>query len=206
MENQKGKLFIISGPSGSGKGALCKVVLEKGVAELSISATTRAPRPGEVDGVNYFFLTREEFLERIEKESFLEHARYNGNYYGTPKEYVVSALEKGKNIILEIDVQGALRVKEMMPEAVLIMISAPDYKTLTARLAGRGDTSEDDMNNRLDTARWELEQLYAYDYIVVNPTGELEKAAETVCQIINGVEHEECKTENHRDFSEKFYS
>lgn len=205
MENKKGRLFVISGPSGSGKGELCKKVLERGIANVSISATTRSPRNNEVDGVNYFFITKDEFQNRIEKGEFLEYAHYNGNFYGTPKDYVLKCLEKGINIILEIDVQGALRVKGMIPEAVLIMISAPDYRTLVARLAGRGDTSKKDMEERLETSRREFASLERYNYLVINETGKLAKAVDTVCEIISGVEHQECKTENHRDFAEKFY-
>lgn len=205
MDNKKGKLFVISGPSGSGKGELCKKVLETKLAEVSISATTRAPRNNEVDGVNYFYITKEEFEKRIGNGEFLEYAQYNGNFYGTPKDYVVKCLEKGINIILEIDVQGGLRVKNMIPEAVLIMISAPDYNTLVARLAGRGDTSEDDMAERLERSHWEYSQLPLYNYLVINETGKLEKAVATVCEIISGEAHEECKTQNHRDFAEIFY-
>ncbi|MBE6543055.1 MAG: guanylate kinase [Ruminococcaceae bacterium] len=205
MDNKKGKLFVISGPSGSGKGELCKKVLETKLAEVSISATTRAPRNNEVDGVNYFYITKEEFEKRIGNGEFLEYAQYNGNFYGTPKDYVVKCLEKGINIILEIDVQGGLRVKNMIPEAVLIMVSAPDYNTLVARLAGRGDTSEDDMAERLERSHWEYSQLPLYNYLVINETGKLEKAVATVCEIISGEAHEECKTQNHRDFAESFY-
>ncbi len=206
MENKKGTLVVISGPSGSGKGTICKEIIEKKAAGVSISATTRAPRTGEADGVNYFFLTRDEFEKRISEDKFLEYATYNGNYYGTPKEYVEKCLEKGENIILEIDVQGALRVKKLINEAVLIMTAPPDYKTLESRLAGRGDTAPEDMKNRLAAAKWELEQLPFYDYIVVNRTGELEAAVNTVCDIINGVERKAEKTSENRDFLERFYS
>lgn len=205
MAENKGKLFVISGPSGSGKGELCKRVLKTGCARVSISATTRSARPGEVDGVNYFFITKEEFERRIKVNDFLEFAQYNGNYYGTPKDYVISCLERGINIILEIDVQGALNIKKIMPDAVLLMISAPDYSTLVSRLRGRGDTSEDDMKERLETSRVELAQLPKYDFLVINKTNELDRAVETVCQIIGGKEMEENKTKHFESFANDFY-
>lgn len=133
---KRGLLFIISGPAGSGKGTIVKRVRELAEFDFSVSATTRAPRPGEIDGVHYFFTDKEEFRRKIAAGEMLEHAEYVGNYYGTPKKPVDDALSAGKNIILDIDVQGALQVKTKMPEAVMIFVLPPDFETLMRRIRG----------------------------------------------------------------------
>ncbi|MBQ8168724.1 guanylate kinase [bacterium] len=163
------KLYVISGSSGVGKGTVLKGFLEKNPQfTLSISCTTRKPRPGEVDGVNYFFLTREEFTDCIEQDKFLEWAEFAGNFYGTKKKYINQCLEEGKNIILEIDTKGALQVKKRMPEAVLIFICPPSFEDLEKRLRGRHTEDEATIQKRLSEAKIELERAEAFDYKIVN--------------------------------------
>ena len=166
-----GKLIVISGPSGVGKGTVIKELMERcDSLRYSVSATTREMRPGEVDGVNYYFISRERFEELIAADALLEHAVYVGNYYGTPETKVNEQLAQGNDVLLEIEVQGALQVKKRRPDAVLIFITAPSFDELAKRLRGRGDTAEDKVLARLETARWECSLAKDYDYIVVNDT------------------------------------
>lgn len=176
-KNQIGKLFVISGPSGAGKGTICKRIIEEVTdpkVEVSISMATRNPRPGEVDGKDYFFTTVEDFKANIEMGGFLEYAQVYGNYYGTPKEKVLEKINQGIDVILEIDIQGALNVKKVMPEAVLIFVLPPSMSVLRKRLTGRGTDSLDTINLRLGETLKELTYIEKYDYVVVN--GELEEA------------------------------
>ncbi len=181
MREGRGKLFVISGPSGAGKGTIVKrVVADRGAERtaLSISATTRAPRTGEVDGESYFFLTREDFLRRVDEGGFLEHAEVYGNFYGTPRSYVEDRLDQGMDVILEIDIQGAMNVKRSCPDGVFIFIVPPSMEVLRSRLTGRGTDAQDVVELRLSKAREELTHVKDYDYCVVN--GDLEEAvAET---------------------------
>ncbi|MCI5720990.1 MAG: guanylate kinase [Firmicutes bacterium] len=165
---KKGKLFIISGPSGTGKGTICKALLERNDIEISISMTTRAPREGEIHGVSYYFATREEFEKTIAEGGFLEYADVFGNYYGTPKAMVVEKLEQGRDVVLEIDVQGAINAKKVYPESVLIFILPPSLEELRARIVGRGTETEDVINLRLSKALEEMSYIDKYDYYVVN--------------------------------------
>lgn len=179
------KLFVISGSSGVGKGTVLKGFLEKNPNfMLSISCTTRAPRKGEVDGVNYFFLTKEEFQNCIDDDKFLEWAEFAGNRYGTKKKYIQQCLEEGKDIILEIDTQGALQVKKQMPEAVLIFICPPSIEALENRLRGRHTEDEATIQKRLQEVKTELERAEKFDYKVVND--DLEKAIAELEKIIIG--------------------
>ena len=181
---QKGILIVISGFSGAGKGTLVKELLrrhEKDYA-LSISMTTRAPRPGERDGVEYFFTDREHFEETIKQDGLIEYASYCGNYYGTPKAYVEEQLSKGRNVILEIEIQGALKIKEKFPESLLIFVTPPNAGELKRRLEGRGTESEEVIASRLARAAEESEGVEFYDYLVVND--KLEESAEEVHHLV----------------------
>ena len=165
----KGSLFVITGPSGAGKGTVLKEVI-KSLDRLyfSVSATTRNPREGEVDGVHYHFLTKERFEELISADRFLEYAQYAENYYGTPLDPVLDQLEQGNDVILEIELQGALQVKKRMPQAVLVFIAPPSFEELEDRLRGRGTESEEVILRRLAIARQECANMDQFRYIVVN--------------------------------------
>lgn len=178
-----GKLFVISGPSGAGKGTICKKLLESVDISLSTSMTTRSPRPGEVNGKDYYFVTVEEFEEKIKNDGMLEYARVFDNIYGTPKDMVIKQLEKGRDIILEIDVQGGLQVKQKMPEqAVLVFVLPPDLPTLRQRIINRGTETEDVIDKRFNEALNEIKLIGEYDYYVVND--ELDDAAYDLQAII----------------------
>lgn len=178
VEKYPGKLFILSGPSGAGKGTICKGVLAGTDIHLSISMTTRKPREGEIHGVHYYFVSEEEFLARIEDDGFLEHAQVYGNRYGTPKDPVVEKLKQGIDVILEIDIQGALKVKENYPEGVFIFILPPSMSELRKRLTGRGTETPEAIELRLGETLKELSFIEKYDYCVVN--GELDEAVARV--------------------------
>lgn len=179
----KTKLLVISGSSGVGKGTVIKSLLEKCPdLNLSVSCTTRGMRSGEVHGVNYFYLTREEFQAGIDNEEFLEWAEFSGNFYGTRKSYIDNCLKNHKNILLEIDTQGALQIKRKMPEAILIFIAPPSLDELEARLRGRHTETEDAIQKRLNFVKLELENSKQYDYIVVND--KVENAVSKIISII----------------------
>ena len=166
---QKGVLIVLSGFSGAGKGTLVKALLKKyGEYALSVSMTTRAPREGERDGIEYFFTTRERFEETIVQNGLIEYALYCGNYYGTPKAYVEEQLAAGRNVILEIEIQGALKIKEKFPDSLLIFVTPPSAEELKRRLEGRGTETPEVIARRLARASEESEGIEAYDYIVVN--------------------------------------
>lgn len=164
----RGKLFVVSGPSGVGKGTLVGKLKDRDDVWVSVSATTRAPREGEQEGREYFFMSREEFLSKADEGGFIEWAEYSGNCYGTPADKVEEQLEAGRNVILEIEVQGALQVKEKLPEAKLVFIEPPSMEVLEKRLRGRGTESEDAIARRLDVARVEMGEKMKYDYTLVN--------------------------------------
>lgn len=166
--SRPGRLFVISGPSGVGKGTLVSLLKDDPGIWVSVSATTRPPRPGEADGVDYFFMSRSDFLEKAAADGFIEWAEYSGNCYGTPKDKVREHLDAGANVILEIEVQGALQVKEKFPDAQLIFVMPPSLEALEERLRGRGTESEEVIQRRLDTAKVELEEKMKYDYQLVN--------------------------------------
>ena len=169
--NDKGILYVVSGPSGAGKGTVCTAFIKAHPeCGLSISATTRNPRPGEEDGVNYYFLTEEEFRSRISSDGFLEHAVFCGNYYGTPKAPVMDMLEKGQDVILEIEVQGALQVRTHFPEAVFVFVIPPSMEELEERLRTRGTETDDVIKQRLARAKEEFRLVEKYNYILLNDT------------------------------------
>ncbi len=166
----KGLLIVISGPSGAGKGTICKEFIKRNDCYISVSATTRSPREGEIDGVNYFFITREEFQKRLAEDDFLEHAEVYGNLYGTPRSKVLEILESGKDVILEIDIQGALKVKEKVKDGVFIFILPPSLEELKQRIIKRGSESPESLMTRFSCASKEIGFASKYDYAVVNDT------------------------------------
>lgn len=178
----KGRLFVISGASGVGKSTVLKRVLDsKENITFSVSATTRAPREGEQDGVNYYFVSHETFRQMIENDEFVEYDDHMKNYYGTPRRQLDEKLDKG-DVILDIEPVGAFNVRAQCPEAVLIFIAPPSYEELERRLRSRGDTPEDQIKVRLERARWEMEQSKKYDYIVIN--NQVEACADEILRII----------------------
>ena len=179
----KGMTFIIAGPSGVGKGSVIKKVFaQRDQLYFSVSATTRAPRPGEVDGVDYHFISREQFMDWIEQGAFLEHAEFVGNCYGTPKQYVDEAMERGEDVILDIEVQGAEQIHQLRPEAVRNFLVPPSWEELEHRLTGRGTESVEKVQKRLQRSREEFLLAQDYDYLVVND--DLDRAAAEVLAII----------------------
>ena len=165
----RGMLIVLSGPSGSGKGTIIKSLLNsRRDTVLSISVTTRQPRPGEIDGIHYFFRTREEFLEMISSGDLLEYAEYNGNFYGTPEESIKKWLAEGKNVLLEIEVQGAEQVMDHRSDLVSIFITIPSMEELERRLRDRGTENEDTIRGRMEVAKRELTRAFRYDYVVLN--------------------------------------
>lgn len=180
----KGLLIVLSGPSGVGKGTLCKALRSQTTSiQYSVSATTRAPREGEIDGVHYFFKTRDQFESMIANNELLEWAEYVGNYYGTPAQYVRDNLDAGKDVILEIEVQGAQKVRELFPEGIFIFLLPPSLEELRNRIVGRGTESEETINQRMQAASDELALLSNYDYAVVND--DLESARARVEAILS---------------------
>ena len=177
-----GKLIVISGASGVGKGTVLKLVMDKRKdLSFSVSATTREPRPGEIDGVHYYFVTRERFEEMIRRGEFLEYDEHAKNYYGTPRGQALEKMENG-HVLLDIEPKGAAQVRKAMPEATLIFIMPPTMEELERRLRGRGDTPEDQIRIRMERAVWEMEQKEWYDHVVVNDAAE--RCAEEILKII----------------------
>lgn len=195
-----GRLLVLSGPSGAGKGTICKALLEKDKnIKLSVSMTTRKPRPQETEGVNYYFVNRDEFEGKIADGGFLEYAQVFENYYGTPRDAVIEDLNAGRDVILEIDTQGAIQIKEAYPEAVFIFILPPSMEELKRRITNRGTEDARSMRLRLSEALREIEYVDKYDYAVVNDY--LEEAVENVMSIIRA-EHLKV-TEDIRDIIDR---
>ncbi len=190
----RGLMIVVSGPAGSGKGTVNAELLKTGEFVYSVSATTRAPRPGEVDGINYYFITKEEFLDRLKNDGMLEYTEYCGNYYGTPRKEAENVLDSGKNLLLEIEVDGAMQVKQKFPEAILIMLLPPTYAVQEQRLRGRGTETEEKIRERLAQARNEVPLLPRYDYIVYNQDDGALACAQDILSIIHA---ERCATRRH---------
>ncbi|MCM3739102.1 guanylate kinase [Oceanobacillus luteolus] len=183
MKDESGILFVLSGPSGVGKGTVRQRLFEEQTElQYSISMTTRAMRPGEREGVDYFYRSNEEFEQMIANNELLEYAKYVNNYYGTPRAFVEETLAKGKDVFLEIEVQGALQVKNNFPQGVFIFLFPPSLEELKNRIVGRGTETEELVINRLKEARKEIEMMHAYDYVVVND--DVDKAVQRVKSII----------------------
>ena len=191
----KGKVILISGPSGVGKGTVVKEIVKDDNYALSVSVTTRKPREGEVEGIHYFFTTKEDFLSRVENNLMLEYAEYNNEFYGTPKDYVEQTIAQGKNVILEIEVQGVQQVQKLLPDAVSIFIMPDKAGVIEHRLRKRATETEQAIQNRLKIAIDEMKQAHHYDYIIIN--GDLEKC---ICDIKSVINAEQYKKENMLDF------
>ncbi|MBO2534513.1 guanylate kinase [Rummeliibacillus suwonensis] len=192
MRRERGLLIVLSGPSGVGKGTVRKALFSQPDTnyEYSISMTTREPREGEVDGVDYFFKSREDFEKLIEQSKLLEYAEYVGNYYGTPIDYVNATLDAGRDVFLEIEVQGATQIREKVPDGLFIFLAPPSLSELQQRLVGRGTESEDVIASRIAAANKELEMMNLYDYVVENDEVQL------ACERINAIVlAEHCKRE-----------
>lgn len=197
--SKKGVLVVVSGFSGAGKGTLMKALLDQyDNYALSISATTRAPREGEAEGREYFFKSREEFLRMIEEDALIEYAQYVGNYYGTPKDYVLGNMDAGKDVILEIEIQGALKVKEKFPEAVLVFVMPPSAGELKRRLIGRGTEPLSIIDARLKRAAEEAVGIEKYDYIIVN-----DDVNECVARLHALIQSQHCRASENLEFIEK---
>ena len=183
-KGKRGVLFVFSGPSGVGKGTLKAKLFEEFADRIaySVSATTRGPREGEADGKDYFFISRQEFERRVKNNEFLEHAEFAGNCYGTPRAYVEKLLDSGMNVVLEIDVQGALQVMKSMSECVSVFILPPSFEELEHRLRGRGTETEEKVRERLETAKRELPYAPQYDYQIVNG-GDIEAAYQSLREV-----------------------
>ena len=196
---KEGILLVLSGPSGAGKGTLCNKLRDSVAINYSISATTRAPRTGEVDGVNYFFMTKDDFRQKIASDGFLEWAEVYGNYYGTPLDYIQTMTAQGNDVMVEIDPQGAKQVKLKMPNAVLIFIMPPSYRELENRIRGRGTENEEQIQTRLGSAVTEINTLSIYDYVVVND--DLDEAVSDLKTILNA---EKCQVIRNRMLPSEF--
>ena len=193
---ERGKLIVVSGPSGAGKSTvIARLMREDPDVVFSVSATTRPPRAGEIDGKSYFFVTREKFQSMVENGELLEHAEYVGNCYGTPKAPVLASLKAGKSVLFDIEVQGAAQIKAQCPEAILIFVVPSDFSQIEKRLRARGTDSEEKIQGRLMQARRECERATYYDYVVLND--DPDRAADEMRSIITA---EKCKMANRRNY------
>ena len=194
---RKGLLLVISGPAGVGKGSIVRVLLERNrKMRLSVSATTRAPRPGEIDGVHYFFMDEQRFQKMIDNGEFIEYMKvFNTNFYGTPRDFVLKEIEDGHDVILEIDVQGAMNVRRSFPDAVLVFICPPSMNELKARLVGRGTETPEAIETRFATATDEIAMMNRYDYVVLNDV--IDAAATRIENIVSA---EKCRASRNSEF------
>lgn len=196
---ERGRLIVVSGPSGVGKDTILhRFLLETACCKRAVTATTRRPRAGEVHGRDYYFLQRDEFLRMAQNGEMLEYTEYNGNLYGPPKQGVQTLQQSGQNVILEIEVNGGLKVKKIYPEAVLVFIVAPSWQVLEQRLRNRGTESEEEIQARLKTARFELSQAHEYDYIIIND--DLERCCTRLNDVISAAG---CEERHMRSFIEE---
>lgn len=193
MKN-KGLLIVLSGPSGAGKGTICKALLNRQKFWLSVSATTRQPRAGEIPGKSYHYITREQFKNKIKNDDFLEYAEVYGNFYGTPKSVAIEKIENGEDVILEIDIQGALKVKENYPEGVFIFILPPSMEELRNRIIGRGSETAESLVTRFKSAYQEVNYVSKYNYAVINDTVE-----EAVSKIESIISAERCRVDRMKE-------
>ena len=191
---KRGILTVISGPAGSGKGTVVKLLRATGEFACSVSATTRAPRPGEIADVDYHFISQEEFRERIDNHEMLEYTCYCGNYYGTVLSEAMEILDSGKNLILEIEVEGGQNVKRLYPETVLVLLLPPSFSVQEQRLRGRGTETEDKILARLSRTREELPEIVHYDYVVYNHDNGVDRCADDIRAIVRA---EQCSTKRH---------
>ncbi len=198
---EKGLLIVISGPAGSGKGTVNAHLLKRDDFAFSVSATTRAPRPGELDGKNYHFISREDFISRIENGGMLEYTEYCGNFYGTPKKEAEEVLASGKNLILEIEVEGAENIKKKYPDSLLILLLPPSHSVQEKRLRSRGTETEEVILQRLARAREEILHAPSYDYVVYNHDGRDKDAADEILAIVNA---EKSSVKRNPNIAEKF--
>lgn len=198
---KKGIMLVVSGPAGSGKGTVNAHLFATGDFVFSVSATTRAPRPGEIDGVNYHFITKEDFASRIENGDMLEYTEYCGNFYGTPRKEAEEVLASGKNLILEIEVEGAENVKKKFPDAVLVLLLPPSYEVQEQRLRGRGTETEEKITQRLARAKEEIYHASSYDYVVYNYDGADRQAAEQILAIVSA---EKCSLSRNPRVAEEY--
>ena len=194
-------MLVVSGPAGSGKGTVNAHLFATGDFVFSVSATTRAPRPGEIDGVNYHFITKEDFASRIENGDMLEYTEYCGNFYGTPRKEAEEVLASGKNLILEIEVEGAENVKKKFPDAVLVLLLPPSYEVQEQRLRGRGTETEEKITQRLARAKEEIYHASSYDYVVYNYDGADRQAAEQILAIVSA---EKCSLSRNPRVAEEY--
>lgn len=201
MTENKGIMLVVSGPAGSGKGTVNAKLLAREDFAFSVSATTRAARPGEVDGVNYHFITKESFLERINSGDMLEYTEYCGNFYGTPLKEAEEVLRSGKNLILEIEVEGAMNVKRKYPDAVLVLLLPPSYSVQEARLRGRGTETEEKILLRLARAKEEVALADCYDYVVYNYDNRADEAAAHILSIVDA---EKCSIKRNDRVADKY--
>lgn len=199
-QTREGLLLVVSGPAGVGKGSINHALIQRNSdVRMSVSATTRSPRPGEINGVHYFFKTEEEFKKMIDEGAFLEYMRvFNTHYYGTPKSFVEQELKEGRSVVLEIDVQGAMRVKAAYPDAVLIFIAPPSMSELKTRLIGRGTESAEAIERRFETAYQELDYVNKYDYVVVNDILDL-----AIARVEHILSAERCRSVRNGELIEK---